>query len=73
VVAEGLQDRAAEEILLEAGCDAAQGFLIGRPMDESEATMLLMEHAGLAEHADGESGEVGAAAEQGHPVDLETA
>jgi EAL domain-containing protein (putative c-di-GMP-specific phosphodiesterase class I) len=73
VVAEGLQDRAAEAILVEAGCDAAQGFLIGRPMDESEATTLLMEHAGLAEHVDGESGEVAATAQQGHPVDLETA
>jgi diguanylate cyclase (GGDEF)-like protein/PAS domain S-box-containing protein len=73
VVAEGLQDRAAEVILLEAGCDAAQGFLIGRPADESDATQLLMEHAGLVPHVDGASGEVAAAAEQGHPVDLETA
>jgi diguanylate cyclase (GGDEF)-like protein/PAS domain S-box-containing protein len=88
VVAEGLQDRAAEAILLEAGCDSAQGFLIGRPMDESEVTSLLMEHSGLAEldgslgrasdgasghAADGASGQVAATAEQGHPVDLETA
>ena len=73
VVAEGLQGRAAEAILLEAGCDAAQGFLIGRPADESEATQLLMEHAGLAEPVDVASGEVAAAAQQGHPVDLETA
>src|ERR1700693_1581362 len=49
VVADGLQDRAAEAILLEAGCDSAQGVLIGRPMDESEVTSLLMEHSGLAE------------------------
>ena len=73
VVAEGLQDRAAEAILIEAGCDAAQGFLIGRPADEAEATQLLIEHAGLPQRVDGESGEVAAAAEQGHPVDLETA
>jgi EAL domain-containing protein (putative c-di-GMP-specific phosphodiesterase class I) len=72
VVAEGLQDRAAEAILVEAGCDAAQGFMIGRPEDASEATRLLMENAGLAEHPD-RSGEVAAAAEQGHPVDLEPA
>jgi predicted signal transduction protein with EAL and GGDEF domain len=72
VVAEGLQDRAAEAILVEAGCDAAQGFMIGRPEDESEATRLLMENAGLAAPADA-SGEVAAAAEQGHPVDLEPA
>ncbi|HEY8816554.1 MAG TPA: EAL domain-containing protein [Candidatus Dormibacteraeota bacterium] len=71
VVAEGLQDRAAKAILVDAGCDAAQGFLIGRPTDESDATQLLMEHAGR--HVDGASGEVAAAAEQGHPVDLETA
>ena len=73
VVAEGLQDRASEAILIEAGCDAAQGFLIGRPLDESDATLLLMGQAGLVEHVDGASGEVAAAAEQGHPVDLETA
>src|SRR5260370_4666683 len=29
VVAEGLQDRMAEAVLIEAGCDAAQGFLVG--------------------------------------------
>jgi EAL domain-containing protein (putative c-di-GMP-specific phosphodiesterase class I) len=63
VVAEGLQDRAAEAILIEAGCDAAQGFLIGRPADEAEATQLLIGHAGLAQRIDGESGEVAAAAE----------
>ncbi|HXC76050.1 MAG TPA: EAL domain-containing protein [Candidatus Acidoferrum sp.] len=73
VVAEGLQDRAAEAILVESGCDAAQGFLIGRPADEREATQILLEHAGLAEHVDGASGEVAAAAEQGHPINLETA
>jgi hypothetical protein len=32
-----------------------------------------MENAGLAEHVDAASGEVAAAAEQGHPVDLEMA
>ena len=73
VVAEGLQDQAAQAILIEAGCDAAQGFLIGRPADESEATQLLMERSGLARHVDAASGEVAAPAEQGHPVDLETA
>ncbi len=72
VVAEGLQDRAAETILLEAGCDAAQGFLIGRPMDEAEITALLREQAGAA-GLDKASGQGAATAEQGHPVDLETA
>jgi len=73
VVAEGLQDRGSETILREAGCDAAQGFLVGRPMDESDATSLLLEHSRLAGRRDGASGQVAAAAEQGHPVDLETA
>ena len=73
VVAEGLQDRGSETILREAGCDAAQGFLVGRPMDESDATSLLLEHSRLAGRLDGASGQVAAPAEQGHPVDLETA
>jgi diguanylate cyclase (GGDEF)-like protein/PAS domain S-box-containing protein len=81
VIAEGLQDRAAEAILLEAGCDGAQGFLIGRPMDEPEITSLLLGHFGLAKEQEGAperptdvaSGELAATAEQGHPVDLETA
>jgi diguanylate cyclase (GGDEF)-like protein/PAS domain S-box-containing protein len=47
VVAEGLQDRNAEAVLIEAGCDAAQGFLIGRPADEAEITDLLMHHGGI--------------------------
>ena len=45
VVAEGLQDRMAEAVLIEAGCDAAQGFLVGRPVDETEITPLLAQHA----------------------------
>ena len=51
VVADGLQDRAAEAILAEAGCDAAQGPLIGRPAAESEITALLMAQRG-ASHLD---------------------
>jgi hypothetical protein len=79
-VAEGLQDRAAEAILIESGCDGAQGFLIGRPMDESEITPMLLDHFGIAKletapesAGDGASGELAATAEQGHSVDLETA
>ncbi|HEV2413816.1 MAG TPA: EAL domain-containing protein, partial [Candidatus Dormibacteraeota bacterium] len=41
VVAEGLQDRMAEAVLVEAHCDAAQGFLVGRPAEEAEITGLL--------------------------------
>ena len=52
VVAEGLQDRAAEAVLVEAGCDAAQGFLVGRPAPENEITALLLAHAGLAKQLD---------------------
>jgi len=43
VVAEGLQDRMAEAVLIEAGCDAAQGFLVGRPAPEAEITVVLTE------------------------------
>ncbi len=52
VVAEGLQDRAAEAVLVEAGCDAAQGFLIGRPAPERDTTALLLAHSGLAKQRD---------------------
>jgi diguanylate cyclase (GGDEF)-like protein/PAS domain S-box-containing protein len=52
VVAEGLQDRAAEAVLVESGCDAAQGFLVGRPCPEKEMTALLLAHSGLAKQLD---------------------
>ena len=52
VVAEGLQDRAAEAVLVESGCDAAQGFLVGRPVPEREITTLLLAHSGLAKQLD---------------------
>ncbi|MGH7765565.1 MAG: sensor domain-containing protein [Candidatus Dormibacteraceae bacterium] len=52
VVAEGLQDRMAEAVLVEAGCDAAQGFLVGRPAAEREMTALLLAHSGLAQQLD---------------------
>jgi EAL domain-containing protein (putative c-di-GMP-specific phosphodiesterase class I) len=52
VVADGLQDRAAEAILIEAACDAAQGILIGRPAGESEITAVLLAQSGLAKHLD---------------------
>jgi EAL domain-containing protein (putative c-di-GMP-specific phosphodiesterase class I) len=43
VVAEGLQDRMAESVLVEAGCDAAQGYLVGRPVEEGEITAVLVQ------------------------------
>jgi diguanylate cyclase (GGDEF)-like protein/PAS domain S-box-containing protein len=47
VVAEGLQDRVAEAVLVEAHCDAAQGFLVGRPAEESEITSLLHQQSSV--------------------------
>ncbi|TMC07092.1 MAG: EAL domain-containing protein, partial [Chloroflexi bacterium] len=41
VIAEGVEDRDAEGMLIEAGVDAAQGFFIGRPAPEEEMTALL--------------------------------
>jgi diguanylate cyclase (GGDEF)-like protein/PAS domain S-box-containing protein len=52
VVAEGLQDRMAEAVLVESGCDAAQGFLVGRPAAERDMTALLLAHSGLAKQLD---------------------
>jgi diguanylate cyclase (GGDEF)-like protein len=52
VVADGLQDREAEAILVEAACDAAQGPLIGKPAHASEITGVLTAQAGAAKHAD---------------------
>lgn len=52
VVAEGLQDRGAEVVLVEAGCDAAQGFLVGRPAPETEVTALLQQQGELAKQLD---------------------
>jgi len=45
VVAEGLQDRQAEAVLVEAGCDAAQGFLVGRPVEAQEITAILLQQS----------------------------
>ncbi|HSS93797.1 MAG TPA: PAS domain S-box protein [Candidatus Dormibacteraeota bacterium] len=46
VVAEGLQDRLAEAVLVEAGCDAAQGFLFGRAVSDDEMTAQLKTNPG---------------------------
>jgi diguanylate cyclase (GGDEF)-like protein/PAS domain S-box-containing protein len=46
VVADGLEDRGAEAILIEAACDAAQGVLIGRPAAEPEISATLMAQLG---------------------------
>jgi EAL domain-containing protein (putative c-di-GMP-specific phosphodiesterase class I) len=41
VIAEGVEEADAEAMLLEAGCDAVQGYLIGRPVPEEEMTARL--------------------------------
>jgi EAL domain-containing protein (putative c-di-GMP-specific phosphodiesterase class I) len=46
VVADGLEDRGAEAILIEAACDGAQGVLIGRPAPEPEISATLMAQLG---------------------------
>src|SRR5256884_1716825 len=46
VVAEGLQDRLAEAVLIEAGGDAAQGVLVGRPATDTQVTTPLMTNPG---------------------------
>ena len=40
VVAEGVENREQEQTLRALGCDFAQGFLLGRPMTESDAGEL---------------------------------
>jgi diguanylate cyclase (GGDEF)-like protein/PAS domain S-box-containing protein len=42
VIGEGVEDAEAETMLLDAGCDAVQGFLVGRPLPEEEMTEVLL-------------------------------
>jgi diguanylate cyclase (GGDEF)-like protein len=44
-VAEGVEDPATADALREMGCDAAQGWHFGRPMDADTATQWLRRHA----------------------------
>ncbi len=44
VIAEGVEHRDQVEHLRMLDCDEAQGFLLGHPVDSSEATALLAEH-----------------------------
>jgi EAL domain-containing protein (putative c-di-GMP-specific phosphodiesterase class I) len=53
VIAEGVEDRDAEAMLTEAGCDALQGFLIGKPVPEQEMTELLESGKELATASSG--------------------
>jgi EAL domain-containing protein (putative c-di-GMP-specific phosphodiesterase class I) len=41
VIAEGIEDQAAADILRDQGCDVAQGFHFGRPVDLATTQALL--------------------------------
>ena len=43
VVAEGVEDEAALDMLVEYGCDSAQGYLFSRPVPADELTAWLTE------------------------------
>ena len=43
VVAEGVEDEVALDMLVEYGCDSAQGFLFSRPCPADELTVWLTE------------------------------
>jgi diguanylate cyclase (GGDEF)-like protein len=55
VVAEGIEDRAALELLADLGCDIAQGYWVGRPVPAPELARELADrvalHAAHAAHA----------------------
>jgi diguanylate cyclase (GGDEF)-like protein len=51
LVAEGVEDEETWGRLAELGCDAAQGWVIARPMPAPAATDWLREHAGAAVNA----------------------
>ncbi|KTQ96375.1 hypothetical protein NS365_23375, partial [Aureimonas ureilytica] len=42
--AEGIEDETQLQRLTELGCGTAQGFLLGRPLDERAVEALLREH-----------------------------
>ncbi|RXZ44178.1 sensor domain-containing protein [Crenobacter cavernae] len=46
VVAEGVEEPAQRDFLAGLGCDAAQGYLFGRPVPEAEFEAYLAAHAG---------------------------
>ena len=41
VVAEGVEDRHTMELLIEDGCDAAQGYYFSRPLPAAEFEQML--------------------------------
>ena len=44
VIAEGVEDQDQVQLLKQLGCDYAQGYYFGHPMDAQAATTLLLEH-----------------------------
>ncbi|OUJ16880.1 bifunctional diguanylate cyclase/phosphodiesterase [Acetobacter sp. DsW_063] len=44
VTAEGIETGAQLSLLTERGCDEMQGFLLGRPMPEEEASVIARDH-----------------------------
>jgi diguanylate cyclase (GGDEF)-like protein len=46
VIAEGVERQSQADVLRELGCETAQGYLFGRPMEAGEAGSLLLEQAG---------------------------
>jgi diguanylate cyclase (GGDEF)-like protein len=48
VVAEGVEDSTALDLLVELGCDLAQGYLIGRPKPAEEVSLAPYESAAFA-------------------------
>lgn len=44
VIAEGVEDKEQVQLLKQLGCDYAQGYYFGHPMDAKAATTLLLEH-----------------------------
>jgi diguanylate cyclase (GGDEF)-like protein len=53
VVGEGVETRAQLDALAETGCDLAQGFLLGRPVDAEQTTAVLELRASPAEAVGG--------------------
>jgi EAL domain-containing protein (putative c-di-GMP-specific phosphodiesterase class I) len=47
VVAEGVEKEGQYAILRERGCDLAQGYWLGHPVDAAEFAELLVEDAGV--------------------------
>lgn len=44
VIAEGIEYQRQAEILKKLGCEYAQGYYFGRPMDAQSATTMILEH-----------------------------